>query len=37
MRFAYADPPYVGEAKKHYATGAVLDAWDSYQRQRRFA
>ena len=34
MRFAYADPPYIGQAKKHYDCEEV-DHWELTRRLSR--
>lgn len=35
MRFAYADPPYLGQGAKHYGAHPEADAWDTPDAHRR--
>lgn len=34
MRFAYADPPYLGQGKKHYSDHPEAEIWDGLKAHR---
>lgn len=34
MKFAYADPPYLGQGRKHYADHPEAEIWDSIEAHK---